>query len=541
MERLARFEPAIPLAALVESPHNPRKRFNEHKLAELTESVRDKGVITPLLVRPVPGAAEGMYEIAAGHRRYRAASRAGLPAVPAMVQELTEAEFLEILTIENLQREDVHEMEEGEGFAELINRTGYTVGLIAAKLSKSISYIQQRLKLLDLAPALKTEFSGGHFTFSHALQLARLTPEAQAEIHGDLYDKDGQVVSVAELRRQIASKIYLDLLKAPWDVHDTHLLPAAGSCTACPKRTGFYPTLFPDLDAREDYCQDRKCWQAKEKALVQIRLKTVEAQAGRPPLMISGRYEYGAQRRKEGVVYSGEWKPRGEQVCTHLKSAVCVETDPWSRDGLKLGDHVYVCVDPKCEIHFKRYSPPQLPSKALTVEEQLEGIREEKRREIEREVKKKTVASFYETVAWPVSLPLVKDLLFAGWEHNDVDGAIEFLGLKLPAAIASDKNFNTREPKTIEWLKAEIGPGGANQVAKLLVHELMSILSTESELAIAVKQLGEEQAAAVRRMVEDEVGQRYAERESALLNPPKPAAKKPAAKKAAAEKKAGKK
>lgn len=536
MEHQARFEPAVPLSALVESPHNPRKRFNEHKLAELTASVRDKGVITPLLVRPVPGAAEGMYEIAAGHRRYRAAIRAGLPAVPAMVQELTEAEFLEILTIENLQREDVHEMEESEGFAELINRTGYTVGLIAAKLSKSISYIQQRLKLLDLTAQLKTEFSAGHFTFSHALQLARLTPEAQAEMHGDLYDKDGQVVSVAELRRQIASKIYLDLLKALWDVHDLQLLPAAGSCTACPKRTGFHPTLFPDLDAREDYCQDRKCWQQKEKALVQMRLKTVEEQAGRPPLMISGRYEYNAQRRKEGVVYSGEWKPRGEQVCKFLKSAVCVEVDPWARDGLKLGDHVYVCVDPKCEIHFKRHSFPQLPPKALTVEAQLEEIREEKRREVEREVKKMTVASFYETVAWPVSLPLVKDLLFACFEHNEVGRLIELLGLKLPAAIASDKNYNTREAKAIEWLKAEIGPGGANQLAKILVHELMSILDAESKLQIAVKQLGEEEAAAVRRMVEEEVGQRYAEREAAILNPPKPAAKKDAAKKKAGKK-----
>lgn len=536
MERLARFEPAIPLSALVESPHNPRKRFNEHKLAELTESVRDKGVITPLLVRPVPGAAEGMYEIAAGHRRYRAASRAGLPAVPAMVQELTEAEFLEILTIENLQREDVHEMEEGEGFAELINRTGYTVGLIAAKLSKSISYIQQRLKLLDLTAQLKTEFSGGHFTFSHALQIARLTPEAQAEMHGDLYDKDGQVVSVAELRRQIASKIYLDLLKAPWDVHDLQLLPAAGSCTACPKRTGFHPTLFPDLDAREDYCQDRKCWQQKEKALVQIRLKTVEEQAGRPPLMISGRYEYNSQRRKEGVVYSGEWKPRGEQVCKHLKSAVCVETDPWARDGLKLGDHVYVCVDPKCEIHFKRYSPPQLPSKALTVEEQLGEVRAEKDREIEREVSKQTIKQFYESIAWPLPLSLVKDLLFLRFENNSTEQPIQFLGLQLPAKIAADKNYNTREPKAVEWLKSEIGAGGANQVAKLLVRELMFLLDRGNELAVAAKHIGEEEAAAVRLMVEEEVGQRYAEREEAILNPPKPGVKK-----AAAKKKAGKK
>jgi ParB/RepB/Spo0J family partition protein len=532
MEHLTRFEPALPISALVESPHNPRKQFNEHKLGELTESVRDKGIITPLLVRPLPGAAEGIYEIAAGHRRYRAASRAGLPAVPVMIRDLSEAEFLEILTIENLQREDIHELEEGQGYHDLIARTGYTVGLIAAKLSKSLSYMQQRLKLLDLSPELKTEFSGGHFTFSHALQLARLTPEAQAQIHGDLYDKDGQVISVADLRRQIAGKIYLDLLKAPWDVHDTQMLPAAGSCTACHKRTGFHPTLFPDLDAREDYCQDRKCWQEKGKALVQIRLRTVEAQSGRPALMISCRYEHNAQRRREGVLYSGEWKPRGEQVCKHLKAAVCVETDPWSRDGLTLGEHVYVCADAKCEIHWGRNSLLRPPFKSLTVEEQLEEIREEKDREINREVKEKTISQFYESIAWPVSLPLVKDLLFSSFEHNNVDGAIKFLGLQLPAKIAADKNYNTREPKAVEWLKSEIGPGGASLVAKLLVRELMMTLAFDGELAIATKHIGEEDAAAVRRLVEDEVGQRYAEREAAVLNPPKPAAKKAATKKA---------
>lgn len=547
MERLERFEPAIPIAALVESPLNPRKRFNEHKMEELTQSVRDRGVMTPLLVRPLPGA-DDMYEIAAGHRRYRAASRAGLPTVPAMVRDLTEHEFLEILTIDNLQREDLHELEEAEGYAELLQRTGYSVGLIAEKLGKSLSYIQTRLKLLDLSALLKTEFSGGHFSFSHALLLARLPEAAQARMHTHLYDRAGEAISVAELRRRIEQEIYLDLLKVPWDVHDAELLPAAGSCTACPKRTGFHPALFPDLNAKEDFCQDRACWQKKEQALVVLRINTVTAQVGRPPLQVSSKYEWNTQRRQKGVLYSGEWKPKqevgaGEPMnCGHTHVAVVVELDPYGRDEFKLGQRLEVCTNQKCEIHFQRHSSLRLPSKPLTVEEQLEEIRLEKDREIKRQLREKTIGQFYESISWPVSLSLVKDLVFSSVECNDVDGAIAFLGLELPADIKAEKDHSTRERKAVEWLKGEIGPGGANQVAKLLIHELMQFSAYEGQQAIAEKHIGEEEAAAVHRIVEAEVGQRYAEREAAVLKPAKPAGKKPAAKKAATKKaKAGKK
>lgn len=536
MRAVERFEPALPLRMLVESPRNPRKRFNEHKMDELTASVRDKGVMTPLLVRPVPGT-EGFFEIAAGHRRYRAASRAGLAAVPAMVRDLTDAEFLEILTIDNLQREDVHELEEAEGYAELISRTGYTVGLIAAKLSKSLSYIQQRLKLLELRPEMKTEFAGGHFTFSHALMLARLPEDGQARIHSQLYDKDGQVISIADLRRRIEAEIYLDLLNVPWDVHDAQLLPEAGSCTACPNRTGYYPTLFPDLDGKQDYCQDRTCWQRKEQALVQLRVAAVAQQTGRPPVQVSGKCEWNDQRKKKDRLYSGEWKlvqdvaPGAQERCGHTKAAVLVEVDPYGRDGMKLGQRLEVCTNTKCEVHFRRHPVTKLPERKLTVEEQLEELQNDRAREVEIEVRKRMIAEFYESIAWPISLPLAKDLLFASCEHNDAEGAIEFLGMELPADIAADKNYNTRELKALEWLKFEIGPGGANQIAKLLVRELMTGAPPNGELAIAEKQIGEDEAAAVRRMVEVEVGQRYAEREAALLNPPKPAAKKKAGKK----------
>jgi ParB family chromosome partitioning protein len=108
----------VPIDQLIESKLNTRHTYNEKKMAELTESVRKYGVITPLLVRPIGGA--GQHEIAAGHRRYRAAKNAGVNMLPVQVREMSDAEFLEILMIENLQREDVHELDEANGYKELM-------------------------------------------------------------------------------------------------------------------------------------------------------------------------------------------------------------------------------------------------------------------------------------------------------------------------------------------------------------------------------------------------------------------------------------
>src|SRR5258707_11420570 len=139
----------VPLAELVESTTNPRKTFDEKGLQELAESIRSKGVLLPLLVRPV----NGHYEIVAGERRYRASKLAGRDTVPATVRELSDAECLEVQLIENLLRTDLHPFEEAQGFRALLDREGgaYTVEKISAKTAKAASFIANRLKLLDLA------------------------------------------------------------------------------------------------------------------------------------------------------------------------------------------------------------------------------------------------------------------------------------------------------------------------------------------------------------------------------------------------------
>ena len=141
---------SIPVTALVESASNPRKRFDETSLNELAASLKTQGVLAPLLVRE---AEENKYEVIAGARRLRAAKLAELPSIPVRVVKLTDAEAIEAQCVENLQREDIHPMEEALGFKSLLELgQPYTVAHVAARAGKSEAYVYGRLKLTDLIP-----------------------------------------------------------------------------------------------------------------------------------------------------------------------------------------------------------------------------------------------------------------------------------------------------------------------------------------------------------------------------------------------------
>ena len=150
----------LPIEQLVESPTNPRKRYQQASLEELAQSFRSRGVLEPLLVRPVE---PERFEIVAGSRRYRAARIAELQTVPARVREMTDAEALEVQCIENLQREDIHPLEEAQGFRALLDLPDqqYTIARIGERAGKSASYIAGRLKLTELITDVADAFSGG--------------------------------------------------------------------------------------------------------------------------------------------------------------------------------------------------------------------------------------------------------------------------------------------------------------------------------------------------------------------------------------------
>lgn len=154
------------LTELKEAEHNERRTFDEAKLKELAASIKEKGVLEPILVRP----SDGKHEIVCGARRFRAAAMVGLLEIPVVVKSLNDKQALECQVIENLQREDVHPLEEAEGYEQLMKKHGYkSADDIAAKIGKSKTYVYGRLKLCELIPENRKLFYEGRLSPSVAL------------------------------------------------------------------------------------------------------------------------------------------------------------------------------------------------------------------------------------------------------------------------------------------------------------------------------------------------------------------------------------
>jgi ParB family transcriptional regulator, chromosome partitioning protein len=166
----------VRIDAIAPNPRQPRKTFDEAELQELSDSIRAKGVIQPILIRP---SAEnpGQYEIVAGERRWRAARRAGLSAIPAVIRELDEREVLEIAIIENVQRADLNAIEEAEAYKSLLDRFARTQESIAAQVGKSREHVANTLRLLALPEDVREHVREGRLTAGHARALLK-TPDA---------------------------------------------------------------------------------------------------------------------------------------------------------------------------------------------------------------------------------------------------------------------------------------------------------------------------------------------------------------------------
>lgn len=160
----------LPITALRPNPHQPRRRFDDDTLAELAQSIREKGILQPLIVRPAPGQPEG-FEIVAGERRWRAAQRAGLHEVPVLIRDFDDTEVLEIGVIENIQREGLNPIDEAAAYRALIERFGRTQDKIAEALGKSRSHIANCMRLLNLPDPVQAMVVDGRLSAGHARAL----------------------------------------------------------------------------------------------------------------------------------------------------------------------------------------------------------------------------------------------------------------------------------------------------------------------------------------------------------------------------------
>jgi len=167
-----------PIELLRRNPEQPRKIFDETELGDLEDSIRTKGIIQPILVRPAPGA-PGEYQIVAGERRWRAAQRVGLHHVPVLVRELDDLEVLELAIIENVQRADLNPIEEAGGYKTLMDRFGRTQEAVAKVVGKSRSHVANALRLLALPDSVREHLSAGRLSPGHARAIAT-APDVEA-------------------------------------------------------------------------------------------------------------------------------------------------------------------------------------------------------------------------------------------------------------------------------------------------------------------------------------------------------------------------
>jgi len=171
----------VPIEFITANPKQPRKRFDDAAIDGLVESVREKGILQPILVRPHP-TESNVYEIVAGERRWRAAQRAKLHEIPVLVRDLSDRDTLEIALVENIHREDLTPLEEAEGYQRLIDEFSHTQDALANAIGKSRSHIANMLRLLSLPEEVKSMVDDGLLTAGHARALLG-TPNAEDLAH----------------------------------------------------------------------------------------------------------------------------------------------------------------------------------------------------------------------------------------------------------------------------------------------------------------------------------------------------------------------
>ena len=349
----------VTLALLSESKTNPRRTFEEVALKELASSIRTQGVLSPLLVRPLT---ENGFEIIAGARRYRAAQMAEVPTVPVRIVHLSDAAALEAQLVENLVRSEIHPMEEAQGFRALLDLEDpkYSIEQIAAKVGKSPVFVASRLKLSDLVPAAVDAFYADEIGVGHALLLAKLPADQQegalSACFKEVYNGGSKpariLLPVRNLQFWIDSNILLVLKDAPFNKRDAQLIPTAGSCADCPKRTGHNKLLFgDDLGRQGDRCTDPNCYAAKVSAHV---AQTVSAK----PELVQISTAYGGQKEGSPVLPRNKYtairhdKPKSKDDAKRPEFKVCkFTTNAIITEGSDVGTIHKVCANPSCSVH----------------------------------------------------------------------------------------------------------------------------------------------------------------------------------------------
>jgi ParB family chromosome partitioning protein len=465
----------LPLNVLTESATNPRRIFEDVALKELAASIRVQGVLSPLLVRPLTGQ---NFEIVAGARRYRAAQIAEAATVPVRIVNLTDAEALEAALVENLIRADVHPMEEANGFRALLalEEPKYTIEQIAARTGKSAVFVAARLRLTELTPVIVEAFYREEIGVGHALLLAKLQPAQQEQALPNCFREDwggggGKakriLLPVRHLQHWIEHNVLLLLKQAPFNKRDAQLVPAAGSCVDCRKRTGNNKLLFAEWASdNESQCTDPNCYAVKVEALLQKQIAT-------KPELVQISTAYGQQQEGSKIITRSKYveikseKPDTPEKAKWPEFKTCkYTTEAIVSEGIDKGQLRNVCTQPDCTIHH--------PKKQSTKADASFKAEQDKNRR-EQALANATGMRVLQTIVAAVPVRLMKrDFLFI------VEQMLPLLDDKRLEMVARNQGIRAKEDESAaKLLTAFLRKAEEGVIGKLIVETVILLSASK--------------------------------------------------------------
>ncbi len=378
----------IPLTDIKLSNTNPRSDIDEQELEELAANIAASRVHEPILVRPFKDG-KAKYELVFGERRYRASERAKKETIPTMVREMSDEEAEDAQITENLQRANLHPLDDAAVFQRLYarrfkqtRRHDDAIAHVVGRVHKDAGHVARFLRLNDLIAAGKAAFRKNQILLGHALELSRLREDEQKkalqwmlENHAEVRTEQGltkhQVIpSVQELKLWVQQNLFLDLSHVPFDTADATLNRNMGPCTDCKFRSGNQPALFADVK-KGDVCTVPPCWSIKRNAAIVKQAKSVAKELGVDSILNVGIGYTTWNSAKIPVDVYIEYNSDARLVkkgdeCKSTKAGLVTWIARSTNSGsLKVGDKVYVCPNAQsCAKHKQVDSRPERPKKS---------------------------------------------------------------------------------------------------------------------------------------------------------------------------------
>jgi len=441
----------VAVKLLRESKTNPRgNSFEGPAFDDLVKSIEERGILVPLIVRPLPalGSKGVIYEVVAGHRRLRAAIKAKTENVPVRVMTLNDAEAREVQIIENLQREDVHPLEEGEAYRKLIEFSKMTVADISVKVGKPEAYVKQRLFLTNLIAGAAKQYREGKFSGEAAGMIARLSEGNQEKVLANIRASGEWTRRAENVKSWIKAHITSQISFQPW-LNDKDAAKAVGPCKTCPPNKG---SLFGDI--KDGQCTDLADWTRKMALYVAYRI-------AKEPKLVKVTKEYG--KAPAGLLGRSNY----ETLSTKAKDHCAAARQAIVAAGEDMGTTLWICSDPACKKHGGEHTSYQ-----QTPEE-----RKKRKAEIARERTKALnkynafVVDIKKTIKWPLT-ELTLDALIEDALRDHRMSSMEQIAKRLGLQVHKEKNS--------QW-------GGISSSYKHSLHEHLAKAKPEEKLQIYVE------------------------------------------------------